>query len=136
MRTHPTPSTPVNNRGVEFIADFKPKVGRETKRNDIVIFDRIGTTNKKATDNTFKKGAFFKAASDSLFTKLFRYRANSKDVQDIFKSVGMTKSDAESALQNVKAQSKNLGLSGLSAHAVEEEINKHRNIALPINTST
>ena len=136
MRTHPTPSTPVNNRGVEFIADFKPKVGRETKRNDIVIFDRIGTTNKKATDNTFKKGAFFKAASDSLFTKLFRYRANSKDVQDIFKSVGMTKSDAESALQNVKAQSKNLGLSGLSAQAVEDEINKHRNIALPINTST
>ncbi len=136
MRTHPTPSTPVNNRGVEFIADFKPKVGREIKRNDIVIFDRIGTTNKKATDNTFKKGAFFKAASDSLFTKLFRYRANSKDVQDIFKSAGMNESAAERALQNVKSESKKRGLSGLSAQAVEEEINKHRKMSFPINTST
>jgi len=136
MRTHSTNSAPVNNRGVEFIAEFSPKVGRERKDKDIVIFDRIGTTNRKATDNTFKKGAFFKAASDSLFRKLFSYRASGKDIEDIFKSAGMSGPKLDRALQNVKQQSKDLGLSGLSAKAVEEELNKHRNISLPSNTST
>jgi hypothetical protein len=48
----------------------------------------------------------------------------------------MNESAAERALQNVKSESKERGLSGLSAQAVEEEINKHRKMSFPINTST
>ena len=122
MKTYPTNSKPVNNRGVEFIAEFESKASRRTKRNDILIFDRIDTTNRIDGKNNFKKGAFFKAASDSLFRKFFGYRAKSKDVEDIFKSAGMDKDETARALQHVKLKSEKLGLSGLSAQAVEEQL--------------
>ena len=128
MKTYPTNSKPVNNRGVEFIAEFESKAGRGTKPNDILIFDRIDITTRIDTTNridgkkNFKKGAFFKAASDSLFRKFFGYRAKSKDVEDIFKSAGMDKDETARALQHVKLKSEKLGLSGLSAQAVEEQL--------------
>lgn len=136
MKTSPTTSNNINRQGREIIAEFKSKVGRTTKDNDILIFDRIGATNQKATDGTFKKGGLFRAASDSLFKKLFSYKASNKDVKDIFKTAGMNEKQIDIALANVNKASKARKLSGLSASAVEAELNRFRGISLPGTTST
>lgn len=136
MKTSPTTPSIVNKQGREVIAEFKTKVGRATKDNDILIFDRIGATNQKATDGTFKKGGFFRAASGGLFKKLFSYKANNQDVKDIFKTAGMNEQQIDIALANVNKESKIRKLSGLSASAVEAELNQFRGISLSGTTST
>jgi hypothetical protein len=64
------------------------------------------------------RGASHKALADLIGRK----RADDQDVFNIFRTAGMTAQQANDALHNVKAKSAKLGLAGLSASAVSEQL--------------
>ena len=110
------------NQGSPVEADIATKPGRTQKQTDILIFDRIGSTTK-IDDNGPVEGMLFRGASHKALADLIgRKRADDQDVFNIFRTAGMTAQQANDALHNVKAKSAKLGLAGLSASAVSEQL--------------
>ena len=110
------------NQGSPVEADITTKPGRTEKPTDILIFDRIGST-RKINDNGSVEGMLFRGASHKALAGLIgRKRADDQDVFNIFRTAGMTAQQANDALHNVKAKSAKLGLAGLSASAVSEQL--------------
>ena len=124
----PQPSTArldenYRNQGSPVEADITTKPGRTQKQTDILIFDRIGST-KKIDDNGPVEGMLFRGASHKALAGLIgRKKADDQDVFNIFRTAGMTAQQASDALHNVKDKSAKLGLAGLSALAVSEQLN-------------
>jgi hypothetical protein len=110
------------NQGSPVEADITTKPGRTQKQTDILIFDRIGWT-KKIDDNGPVEGMLFRGASHKALAGLIgRKKADDQDVFNIFRTAGMTAQQATDALHNVKDKSAKLGLAGLSASAVSEQL--------------
>lgn len=124
----PQPSTKrldenYRNQGSPVEADITTKPGRTQKQTDILIFDRIGST-RKINDNGLAEGMLFIGASHKALAGLIgRKRADDQDVFNIFRTAGMTAQEAGDALQSVKTQRAKLGLAGLSASAVSDQLN-------------
>ena len=114
---------PVNSRGNEYVAQLEPTAGRGLKETDILVFSRIGKTTIVGEDGSLLKGGLFKSSSSGFFKNLFKYKARKDDVIAIFKTAGMPEKDIQAAFTVVKAASKKLGISGLSAKAVSEQLN-------------
>ena len=57
-----------------------------------------------------------------LASAIGRRRADDQDVFNLFRSAGMAPDQAADALQNVKEESAKLGLAGLSATAINDQI--------------
>jgi len=127
----PQPSTTrldenYRNQGSPVEADITTKPGRTQKQTDILIFDRIGST-KKIDDNGPVEGMLFRGATHKALAGLIgRKKADDQDVFNIFRTAGMTAQQASDALQSVKDKSTNLGLAGLSASAVSDQLNAMR----------
>jgi hypothetical protein len=118
----------------EVTADVTQKSTRKAKPDtDILIFDRVGSTGITDPRGKFKTGGLFRGASNKPWTALFgRVKANNQDVYNIFRSHGMSGEKALEALKNVKDRSKDLKLSGISSHAVKNEIdNFYKNLPIP-----
>lgn len=115
---------PTNLREKEFIAQLEPesKQKRTSKPTDVLVFSRIGKATFEVDGIGFRKATFFKGISKGFFTNIFNYKANAKDVMDIFQTNGMSKDQAARALENVKNDSKQHKISGLSAQSVKNEI--------------
>ena len=114
------------NQGSPVEADITTKPGRTEKPTDILIFDRIGST-RKINDNGSVEGMLFRGASHKALAGLIgRKKAGDQDVFNIFRTAGMTAQQASDALQSVKDKSINLGLAGLSASAVSDQLNAMR----------
>ena len=114
------------NQGSPVEADITTKPGRTEKPTDILIFDRIGST-RKINDNGSVEGMLFRGASHKALAGLIgRKKADDQDVFNIFRTAGMTAQQASDALQSVKDKSINLGLAGLSASAVSDQLNAMR----------
>ncbi len=110
------------NQGSAVEAGVTNKPGRTQKQTDILIFDRIGSTTK-IDDNGPVEGMLFRGASHKALAGLIgRKKADDQDVFNIFRTAGMTAQQANDALHNVKAKSAKLGLAGLSASAVSEQL--------------
>ncbi len=110
------------NQGSAVEADITTKPGRTQKQTDILIFDRIGSTTK-IDDNGPVEGMLFRGASHKALAGLIgRKKADDQDVFNIFRTAGMTAQQATDALHNVKDKSAKLGLAGLSASAVSEQL--------------
>jgi hypothetical protein len=90
----------------------------------ILIFSRLDTTTIKNNEGGFLKGGLFKASSSGFFKNLFKHKATKADVVAIFKTAGMSDTEANSALKRVKDASKNHGISGLSATSVRSQVEK------------
>lgn len=104
---------------------FNEKTNRNTKDTDILVFDRIGTIKKAGDQNSSVKGALLRGASNKLFTMLFRTKANYQDVYNIFRTAGMTPEEARKGVKNIKTQSEQMNLGGISAQAVNNELFFH-----------
>ena len=123
----PQPSTKrldenYRNQGSPVEADITTKPGRTQKQTDILIFDRIGST-RKINDKGPAEGMLFRGASHKALAGLIgRKKADDQDVFNIFRTAGMTAQRASDALHNVKDKSAKLGLAGLSALAVSEQL--------------
>lgn len=110
------------NQGSAVEAGVTNKPGRTQKQTDILIFDRIGSTTK-IDDNGPVEGMLFRGASHKALAGLIgRKKADDQDVFNIFRTAGMTAQRASDALHNVKDKSAKLGLAGLSALAVSEQL--------------
>ena len=110
------------NQGSAVEAGVTNKPGRTQKQTDILIFDRIGSTTK-IDDNGPVEGMLFRGASHKALAGLIgRKKADDQDVFNIFRTAGMTAQRAYDALHNVKDKSAKLGLAGLSALAVSEQL--------------
>ena len=103
------------NQGSPVEADITTKPGRTEKPTDILIFDRIGST-RKINDNGSVEGGL-----------IGRKKAGDQDVFNIFRTAGMTAEQASDALHNVKDKSARLGLTGLSASAVSDQLSAIKN---------
>ena len=115
-----------NKARSEVEMDLTKKSGRSDKSRDILIFDRMGSTTKINSQGKPVKGALLRGASSKLFTMLFRTKANYQDVYNIFRTNGMSSKEAAEALSNVKTFSEQNKLSGISAQAVQHEINQFK----------
>jgi asparagine N-glycosylation enzyme membrane subunit Stt3 len=104
---------------------FTEKTNRNTKNTDVLVFDRIGTIKKAGDQNSSAKGALLRGASNKLFTMLFRAKANSQDVYNIFRTAGMNNAQAKTAVSSIKQRSEELKLNGISAQAVKNELFFH-----------
>jgi hypothetical protein len=113
---------PVNSKGQQFSAQLEVKTQKYTKHDDILVFSRIGDIKTEGQDKTGSKGGFFKASSNGFFKNFFKYKANAKDVIDIFQTAGMSKDEALKALKYVKESSVARKLSGLSADVVQKQL--------------
>ena len=127
----PQPSTKrldenYRNQGKPVEADITSKQGRTQKRTDILIFDRIGITRKTNEDGPVEGMLFRGATHKALAGLIGRKKADDQDVFNIFRTAGMTAQQASDALQSVKDKSTNLGLAGLSASAVSDQLNAMR----------
>ena len=117
-------NTPVNSRENVYVAQLESKPGHKQKDNDVLIFSRLGTTNIQNKEGDFLKGGLFKASSSGFFKNLFKHKATKADVVAIFKTAGMSDTQADLALKKVKESSKNHGISGLSATVVRTEVER------------
>ena len=127
----PPPSTKrldenYRNQGRPVEADITSKQGRTQKQTDILIFDRIGITRKINEDGPVEGMLFRGATHKALAGLIGRKKADDQDVFNIFRTAGMTAQQASDALQSVKDKSMNLGLAGLSASAVSDQLNAMR----------
>ena len=127
----PQPSTKrldenYRNQGRPVEADITSKQGRTQKQTDILIFDRIGITRKTNEDGPVEGMLFRGATHKALAGLIGRKKADDQDVFNIFRTAGMTAQQASDALQSVKDKSINLGLAGLSASAVSDQLNAMR----------
>ena len=127
----PPPSTKrldenYRNQGRPVEADITSKQGRTQKQTDILIFDRIGITRKINEDGPVEGMLFRGATHKALAGLIGRKKADDQDVFNIFRTAGMTAQQASDALQSVKDKSINLGLAGLSASAVSDQLNAMR----------
>lgn len=127
----PPPSTKrldenYRNQGRPVEADITSKQGRTQKQTDILIFDRIGITRKINEDGPVEGMLFRGATHKALAGLIGRKKADDQDVFNIFRTAGMTAQQASDALQSVKDKSTNLGLAGLSASAVSDQLNAMR----------
>jgi hypothetical protein len=114
------------NEGKPVEADITSKQGRTQKQTDILIFDRIGVT-RKTNEQGPVEGMIFRGANHKALAGLIgRKKADDQDVFNIFRTAGMTAEQASDALQSVKDKSTNLGLAGLSASAVGDQLNAMR----------
>ncbi len=62
------------------------------------------------------------ATHKPLASAIGRRRADDQDVFNIFRSAGMSPDQAADVLQNVKEESAKLGLAGMSATVVDDQI--------------
>lgn len=106
------------------LLNLNPNLNRSELQNRQMFwfFSRIGKATFEVDGIGFRKAAFFKGISKGFFTNIFNYKANAKDVMDIFQTNGMSKDQAARALENVKNDSKQHKISGLSAQSVKNEI--------------
>ena len=111
------------NQGRTVEAAITTKQGRTQKSTDILVFDRIGST-MKMNEKGPVEGMLFRGATHKALAGLVgRKKAEDQDVFNIFRTAGMTAQQANDALQNVKDKSAKLGLAGLSASAVNDQLN-------------
>jgi hypothetical protein len=100
---------PVNSRGNAYFAQLESTDRKELKDTDILVFSRIGATSIAGKDGNPLK-----------------YKARKADVLAIFRTAGMSKTDADNALRNVTETSKKQGISGLSAKAVKAQVENYQ----------
>ncbi|MEO0315873.1 MAG: hypothetical protein RI928_2329 [Pseudomonadota bacterium] len=117
---------PVNSRGNAYFAQLESTDRKELKDTDILVFSRIGATSIAGKDGNPLKGGLFKSSSSGFFNNLFKYKARKADVLAIFRTAGMSKTDADNALRNVTETSKKQGISGLSAKAVKAQVENYQ----------
>lgn len=106
-------------------SEFAPQPHRELKETDIVIFSKVGAS--KITPG--RDNGLFKAKSTSgFFSKLsaaFKPKAKAQDIYNICRAHGMNADQAATALANIHFTSKQLGLSGYSAAALNKALENH-----------
>lgn len=105
--------------------EFAPQSNRELKDTDIVIFSKVGASRiYQGHDN-----GLFKAKSTSgFFAKIsaaFKPIAKAQDIYNICRAHGLTVQQAGKAMVNIKLASDKMGLSGFSAKALHEELQKN-----------